>query len=471
MDKKDKFDFQPSPNNQRSPFRIRWSGLTLSMFIAFFLALALANLISPVLSNILNGIFNGVAPIFIGIFVAFIFYRLVNFTENVILRNAFRNSPHKFGLKRFISILIVVAIVIGIIALVFSILIPKIVSVIMELTDQSGSGWNDLVRRIVDEISALIYRWFGLEVEQESIINVLNSLFDYVSETVLYLNSIMNISVTLISSIFNFIIGLILAILMLKDKEKVARFTKRYVYSHFKKETADEMVVLTRNSSKILFDYIICKLIEFAILFITMGITYSLLGLKFTWELALIIGIFNFIPYFGVYIGGGVSAVITLIFNSMNSALYLVLATVILTTILGNTLIPFITGNKLKVSALVVICSIIIGGAMFGIIGMFLAPPIAAILSLIITSNIELKENKMQYAMEVGAITPPTEVVVTQGNDMPLEPIYRRKKVKAEQLTIESEGLELDKQKEEKAKNNTKNSKKIAKNEEKTDKK
>lgn len=446
MDKKEKFDFQQNNPTQRGPFRIRWSGLTLSIFVAFFLALALANLISPVLSNILNGILNGVAPIFIGIFVAFIFYRLINFTENVILKNAFRNSPHKFGLKRFLSILLVMSIIIGIIALVFSILVPKIVSVVMELTDQSGSGWNDLVRRIVDEISTLLSKWFGMEVEQESIINVLNSFFAYVSETVLYLNGIMSISVTLISSIFNFIMGLLLAVLMLKDKEKVAKFTKRFIYTHFKKETADEMCIMTKNSSKILFDYIICKLIEFAILFFSMGITYSLLGLKFTWELALIIGIFNFIPYFGVYIGGGVCAVITLIFNSMSAALYLVLATVILTTVLGNTLIPFITGNKLKVSALVVVCSIIIGGAMFGIFGMFIAPPIAAILGLIITSNIELRENSMKYAMEVNALNNENIKEPEPPKEEEKEPIYRRKsRSKVEQVSIEeNEKMEVE---------------------------
>ena len=55
------------------------------------------------------------------------------------------------------------------------------------------------------------------------------------------------------------------------------------------------------------------------------------------------------------------------------------------------------------VPALLVTASIIIGGAMFGIAGMLLAPPIVAIISVIVMGNLELKENQMRYAMELNA--------------------------------------------------------------------
>lgn len=399
-DDKEKFDFS---NNKNGTGKIKWFGLFGAIFWAFFIALALSNVLSPYFSQIINGLLTGIAPLLIGVVVAFIFYRLVDFTEKVILKNAFKKSPYKFALKRFISITIVMLIIVGLIFVLFSILVPKVIEVVRELTSGGGDGWDQTVNNVVNEICALIQRWFGAEVDQTSIKEFFTSIFNTLKETIFYIDSVLTLSVNIISGIFNFFIGLLLSILMLKDKEKITRFSKRFVYAHFKKEKADEICVMFNNSTKILFDYVICKLIEFAMLVVPLGIAFSILGLKFTWELAIIIGVFNFIPYFGIYIGAIPCILITLVFNGLNPALYMTIATLIITTIDFNILIPIITGNKLKVSALVVASSIIIGGAMFGIVGMLLAPPIASIISVVITGNIELKENRMKYVMELNS--------------------------------------------------------------------
>ncbi len=401
MDKKE-FNSNYSMSRQ-SPFRIKWFGLFVAMFWAFFAALALSNVVSPYLSQIINGLLTGITPLLIGIIIAFIFHRLVDFTENVILKNAFKNSPFKFGIKRAISITLVMLILVGFIVIIFAILIPKIIAIVQELTTGGGDGWTQMVNNVINEICALIQRWFGAEVDQTSIRNLLKTLFESLKQTIDNIGDLMTISMSVVTGAFNFLMGLLLSILMLKDKEKITKFTRRFVYANFKKERADELCVMARNANKILFDYVICKLIEFSILFVSLGITYSIMGLKFTWENALIIGIFNFIPYFGIYIGSVPAVLLTLIFNSVDSALYMILATVIITTLEFNILIPIITGNKLKVSSLVIASSIIIGGAMFGILGMLFAPPIAAIISVIVTGNIELKENHMRYVMELNA--------------------------------------------------------------------
>ena len=394
-------DFNNKNLNKPSFFRIKWFGLFIAMFWAFFIALALSNVLSPYLSQILNGLITRISPLLIGIIVAFIFYRLVDFTEKVVLKNFLKNSPYKAGIKRTISITIVLLLIISVFILIFSILVPKIISIIQELTSGGGDGWDQMVNRVVDDIYNLIQSWFGADIDQENIRSVLNTLFDQLKETVFYLDGIMQFSMSVLTGIFNFFIGLILAVLILKDKEKISRFTRRFVYANFKKERADAMCVMTANSSRILFDYVICKLIEFAILFVSLGITFTIMGLKFTWELSLIISLFNFIPYFGIYIGMVPAVLLTLIFNSINDVLYLIIAVVIITTIEFNILIPIITGNKLKISALLVASSIIVGGAMFGLAGMLFAPPIVAIISVVVMGNLELKENQMKYAMEL----------------------------------------------------------------------
>ncbi len=399
-DKNDKYEF--TAGNQKNPaLRGRSFGLFFAMFWAFFLALAISNVASPYFSNVISGLLSGITPLLIGIVVSFIFYRFVDFIERVVLKNAFAKSPYKFAIKRTISIFTVLLVIIGVLAVFIAILVPKIIEVIQRITAGSGDGGAQIYNNVVNEICNIAQRWFGAEVSQEAIKDVLNKVFEGFMSTVVQLNDVFTFSLNVLSGLLNVMLGMLVAILILKDKEKISRFCRRYSYTHFKKERADEICVITNNASKILYNYVICKIIEFAIIFISLGITYTIMGLEFTWELALLIGIFNFIPYFGIYIGAVVAALITLIFNSVNSTLYMLIATFVLCTIEFNIILPFITSSKLKVSALVVVSSTIIGGAMFGMAGMLLAPPIFALISVVVTGNIELKENHMKYVMEL----------------------------------------------------------------------
>lgn len=391
-----------APNSPKSIItKGRSFSLFFAMFWAFFLALALGNVVSPYFSNIISGLLSGITPLLLGIVVAFIFYRFVDFIERVVLKNAFAKSPYKFAIKRSISIFTVLLVIVGVLAVFLAILVPKIVDVVQRITAGSGDGGNQIYNNVVNEICNVAQRWFGAEVSQDTIKNVLNRVFEWFMTSVVQLRDVFTLSLNVISGLINVLLGMLVAILILKDKEKISRFCRRYSYTHFKKERADEICVITNNASKILYNYVICKIIEFVIIFVSLGIIYMILGLEFTWELALLIGIFNFIPYFGIYIGAIVAALITLIFNSVNTTLYMLIATFVICTIEFNIVLPIITGSRLKVSSLVVITSIIVGGAMFGILGMLLAPPIFAIISVVITGNIELKENHMKYVMEL----------------------------------------------------------------------
>lgn len=395
---KDNFN---SNNSKGNPFKFKWSGLFIAIFWAFFFGLALSNVISPYLSKILSGLLSGITPILFGIVIAFVFSKLVDFIEKVVLKNAFINSPYKFGIKRFISISAVLLILAGVVALVFAILVPKIIEIVEKLTAGGGDGGAQLYNQRVNEICALIQRLFGAEVSQDNIKDILNTVFESFMQTIGYLNNVLELSMSVLSGLLNVIMGLLIGILILKDKEKISRFSRRFTYANFKKDRADELCVMAGNANKILYNYVISKLIEFAIIFVSLGLTFMIIGLEFTWELALIIGLFNFIPYFGIYIGSLPAVIITLIFDSINSALYMALATIIITTIEFNTIVPFITGKKLKVNSLLVVTSIIVGGAMFGVMGMLLAPPIIALISVVVMGNIELKENHKKYVEEL----------------------------------------------------------------------
>lgn len=383
----DHFSNQPTSR----PNRFLW------LFLALFFAISLSNLVGPYMTNIFNGLLSGITPVLIAIVVAFICYRLVDLIEKTILKNAFKKSKHKLAFKRLISLSIVTLLIVGFLVLVGYIVVPKVIEVIREITGNESQYYID---KVTVEIQDVIKNWFGAEVEI-NIQSLIDTITEYINTMLGSLKDLLQLSSTIVSGLFAVVTGLIFAVLMLKDKEKISGFFRRYTYANFKREKADELCVITKKSNDILFDYFISKIIEFAILFALTGVLYMVLDTKYAWELAFIVALFNFIPYFGVIIGLIPTVLIVTVFNSLTLALYVVLYTAILFVFITTFVTPFITGAKIKVSGLVVGASILVGGAMFGMMGMLLAPPIVSIISIVVNEGIEVKENKVKYLREL----------------------------------------------------------------------
>ena len=106
------------------------------------------------------------------------------------------------------------------------------------------------------------------------------------------------------------------------------------------------------------------------------------------------IGLFNIIPYFGAIVAVGLSILITVITGGLSKAFWMALIVIILQQIDSNIINPKIIGDSLEISPLLVIIAVTVGGAYFGVLGMFLAVPVAAVFKIIINDWIEAKKEK-----------------------------------------------------------------------------
>ena len=97
------------------------------------------------------------------------------------------------------------------------------------------------------------------------------------------------------------------------------------------------------------------------------------------------------IPYFGAIIAVIIATIITFITGGATQALWMIVITTVLQQIDANIINPKIVGESLKISPLLVIFAVTIGGAYFGILGMFLAVPVVAVIKVIIDDFVEFK--------------------------------------------------------------------------------
>ncbi|MXN93357.1 AI-2E family transporter [Flavobacterium sp. Sd200] len=130
--------------------------------------------------------------------------------------------------------------------------------------------------------------------------------------------------------------------------------------------------------------YILGLLFEFAIVSVLTALGLMIIGVKYAILLGVITGLLNLIPYIGIVIAGVLTVVASLTGNSDLTVLIGILVVNILVQFVDNNiLVPIVVSSKVEINSIASIVGIIIGGALAGISGMFLAIPVMAILKVI----------------------------------------------------------------------------------------
>ncbi|OPL07393.1 MAG: hypothetical protein AVO33_05670 [delta proteobacterium ML8_F1] len=179
--------------------------------------------------------------------------------------------------------------------------------------------------------------------------------------------------------LFKFFMGLIISIYILKDKEVFARGIKKFLYASFSEEQTQYFLELFKDSDKIFSAYIVGKLLDSVIVGILAFLGFNVLGAPYTLLLAMIIGVTNMIPYFGPFIGAVPVTIIILFFDPV-MAIWGVVFIFVLQQLDGYVIGPKILGQSMGMSPFWIILAILIGGGLFGLLGMLVGVPVMAIL-------------------------------------------------------------------------------------------
>ena len=121
-----------------------------------------------------------------------------------------------------------------------------------------------------------------------------------------------------------------------------------------------------------------------------------ILGVKYWILLGFMIGLFNVIPYFGAIIGVAIATLITVFTGGFTKAIWMLIVVVILQQLDANIINPRIIGNALKLSPILVIFSVTLFGAYGGVLGMFLAVPVIALIKILINDFIDYRIKKKE---------------------------------------------------------------------------
>lgn len=333
-----------------------------------------------------------IMPFIMGIIVAYLFYRPITFLERILNKNKALEK-----ISRPVSIFAVYIIAILLIILLINCVMPPIKESIQELVNNYPNYIEDAKNYVANADENSILK----KVNVEEIINKVQS-FDigtYLStDRILgYINTVIGV----FGAVFNIFVTIVISIYILLQRKEIKEFLKKLGKSLFDEPAYTRLSKYFTTSNKILLDFIYCQIIDAIIIGILVSVALSIIGVKYSILLGFFIGLFNIIPYFGAIIAIAVAVLITVFTGGVQQALIMAVTVIILQQIDANIINPKILGEGLKISPILVIFAVTVGGEFFGVIGMFLAVPVIAVMKLLIVDFIEIREKKKKEQMEV----------------------------------------------------------------------
>ncbi|MCL1881794.1 MAG: AI-2E family transporter [Oscillospiraceae bacterium] len=218
---------------------------------------------------------------------------------------------------------------------------------------------------------------------------------------------------SLFSGVFVAFLTIVATLYFLADYNSVKSFVKRTIRAHSPKHQRPilKYIRLIDFSFR---KFISCQFLDCLILATITMVAFTIMGSEYAVTLALMLGVMNVIPYFGSIIGTAIAVFIIWATSGINTAIVVAITLVIIQQIEGNFINPKIMGTSFKISPVLVIIAITIGGAIGGILGMIFAIPVANVLKTILE---EYLQNKEKLRVRLGEIGEPPSAQTTQSGE------------------------------------------------------
>lgn len=323
-------------------------------------------------------------PIIIGTVIAYIVNILMSFYE----KRFFAKVKNKKLMKAKRPVCMVLAFItlIAVIGLIIWLVLPQFVSAIMIVVDY-----------IPDAVDWIVVQLEKLEYVPQDIIDMLTSIDwnskieQIISVITSGIGDVMGVVISTVSTVVGGVItaflGLIFAVYILSDKEKLGDQFSRLSKKYFKEKWYARLNYLQVTFNDCFHKYIVGQCTEAVILGGLCTVGMLILGLPYAPMVGALIAFTALIPVAGAFIGGAVGAFMILMVNPLQALVFIVFL-VVLQQLEGNLIYPRVVGSSMGLPAIWVLTAVTIGGGVAGILGMFIGVPICATIYKILRNDL-----------------------------------------------------------------------------------
>lgn len=323
-------------------------------------------------------------PFLIGLLIAYILFIPCRKIENILKKSKIKIISKK---ARGISVITTYIFFVAVLIIIINCIFPVLIDSVVELVSNVPGYYEIVVNKYTELPEGSILKSDIIKEKMSEITNIdVKQFLNINNEKIMgYVKNIINI----FSGIFDLFVSIVVSVYILLQRGSIVRALRRFARAILKKDTYEAIDKYFTNANEVFFTFITSQLLDAIIVGVLTTVAMLVLKVKYAPLLGFVIGLFNMIPYIGAIVAVAFGIIITLITGGFGKALVMAIVVIILQQIDANIINPKIIGSSLKTSPLLVLFSITIGGAYFGILGMFLAVPIAVVIKTILTDFVD----------------------------------------------------------------------------------
>lgn len=329
-----------------------------------------------------------IQPFIIGGVLAYIINFILKFYEDVVFEfKGMKKIQEKYKRTLAITFSYITALFILVVFIMF--VLPQVMESIRGLANSIPQYVNSVTELITEFAKKQDIKQEHLSLIVDKWKEVINYIITFISEMAPVVG---NFIFSIGSSILNIILGIIISIYILADKEKFIALSRKLVFSIFSEKASKRILEIASRSNDTFGKFLSGKILDSLIIGILTFVILIIFKMPYALLISVIIGITNIIPVFGPFFGAIPSTIIILCVSPIK-ALWFIVIIIVIQQIDGNIIGPKILGDSIGISPFWILFSILIFGKLLGVVGMIIGVPVFAVIYSVIK---EIVENKLR---------------------------------------------------------------------------
>ena len=312
-----------------------------------------------------------VLPFLVGGAIAFVLNVPMSFFEEKIFYNRhLKDKKIANRLARPVSLVLTIAVLIGVVVLVMFVVIPELTKTILSL-GKTIQAFVPEAQRFLEELftdNSEVRAWLdSLNLDVDQIMNSAVSFFQNGAGNVL--NSTVSAIGSIVSGVTTFVIAFVFACYVLLQKEKLRVQVQKVLYAFLPDKRVEGVMEVCSLTSKTFSSFLAGQCVEALILGTMFFVVMSIINMPY----ALLVGV--------------LIAFLILMVDPLQALIFVIMF-LVLQQIEGNFIYPKVVGSSVGLPSIWVLAAVTVGGSLMGVVGMLIFIPIVSVIYTLFRSSV-----------------------------------------------------------------------------------
>ena len=304
-------------------------------------------------------------------------------------------------LRRPVSLVFALVVSLGLIGILIAVVLPQLTATVAEVAARLPEYISSAVNWLNDFLAG-----FGIEIE--SLKNFTVDWEKVFSELTTYLkegsanvdgssvvDTVTGVGTSVVSTVMNTFLGLVVAVYILAQKERIGRFTRRCIDAFLPQKAASGLARIASMASETFSNFVAGQLADSCILGILCYICMRIFRFPYPEVISVVIGVTSLVPMVGSFIGEVIGALLILIVSPLKALLFVVMVLAI-QQVDGAFIYPRIVGRSVGLPGVAVFCAVIVGGNVAGVIGAMIGVPVCALIYALLREAVDARRRRRE---------------------------------------------------------------------------